>query len=252
MTQLIVEWLKNLIDNEYLLLFVLSITPLFEMRGSVVLSGGMEVQRILACLVSLAGSSIVVLPLLWLFRPIMRWLRKTKLFSPLADLIENAVKTRADQLEIQNKKMGNGIYWALFIFVSIPLPMTGVWIGSLIAAFAKLKFWKSAAAIIMGNVTAAIILNLLIWAVGDYVDIVMFAFLAIALLSALLIFANKWQKRLKQKLEIAKIESAMPPEEKPVIGEFAAGAADEVTVIEVIKSGSVLSGLNKKNNKLIR
>lgn len=95
MTEIIVNWLKNLIDNEYLLLYVLSIIPLTEMRGAIVLSGGMDINHFIAYWACVGGASTVVIPLLLLFNPLMKWLRKTRLFKPLADMIENSVKDRA-------------------------------------------------------------------------------------------------------------------------------------------------------------
>ena len=236
MTEIIVEWLKNLIDNEYLLLYVLSIIPLTEMRGAIVLSGGMvDINHFIAYWACVGGASTVVVPLLLLFKPLMKWLKKTRLFKPLADMLENSVKEKADVLEAQNKKRHNGIYWALFVFVAIPLPLTGVWTGAMIAAFVGLKFWKSVIAISAGNLTAALILMLLVYFAKEYIDIIFIAFIAIFVLSTLIIYGRKWQKKHVEKGKIVNAEEQVPPDEKPFVGEFAAGGeGEEALVVEVL------------------
>ncbi len=235
MTEIIVNWLKNLIDNEYLLLYVLSIIPLTEMRGAIVLSGGMDINHIIAYWACVGGASTVVLPLMLLFRPLMKWLKRTRLFKPLADMLENAVREKADVLEAQNKKFGNGIYWALFIFVAIPLPLTGVWTGTAIAAFVGLKFWKSVLAISAGNLTAALVLMLLVYFAKDYIDIILIVFISILVLSTLIIAGRKWQKKHLAKEKIDNAEEQVPQDEKPFVGEFAAGGEGEKElVVEVL------------------
>jgi uncharacterized membrane protein len=48
--------------------------------------------------------------------------------------------------------------WGLFIFVAIPLPGTGVWTGSLIAALLDIRIKWALPAIFFGNMIAAIII----------------------------------------------------------------------------------------------
>ena len=46
----------------------------------------------------------------------------------------------------------------LFLFVAIPLPGTGAWTGSLAATLLDLKFWPSVAAVMLGVVSAGLIM----------------------------------------------------------------------------------------------
>ena len=50
-------------------------------------------------------------------------------------------------------------YWGLFVLVAIPLPGTGAWTGSLVAALFNLDIKKSFLFITMGVVGAAIIVS---------------------------------------------------------------------------------------------
>ena len=54
----------------------------------------------------------------------------------------------------------NGIFWALLIFVGIPLPGTGAWTGTLAASFLKLDFKTSITAVSLGVILAGIIMSL--------------------------------------------------------------------------------------------
>jgi uncharacterized membrane protein len=46
----------------------------------------------------------------------------------------------------------------LFVFVSIPLPTTGVWSGSIIAALLRLPLLPAMAAILAGNAVAGFLI----------------------------------------------------------------------------------------------
>jgi len=51
--------------------------------------------------------------------------------------------------------------WGIILIVAIPLPGTGVWSGSLIAALMDMRFKWAFPAILMGNAIAGIIIMLL-------------------------------------------------------------------------------------------
>ena len=54
----------------------------------------------------------------------------------------------------------SGIFWALLLFVGIPLPGTGAWTGTLAASFLKLDFKTSITAVALGVILAGIIMSL--------------------------------------------------------------------------------------------
>ena len=58
------------------------------------------------------------------------------------------------------EKAGRGLYFALFLFVGIPLPGTGAWTGTLAASFLDMDFKKSVLAVMAGVVLAGIIMGL--------------------------------------------------------------------------------------------
>lgn len=59
------------------------------------------------------------------------------------------------------KKAGRGLYWALLLFVGIPLPGTGAWTGTLAASLLDMDFKKSVLACMGGVLLAGIIMGVL-------------------------------------------------------------------------------------------
>ena len=56
-------------------------------------------------------------------------------------------------------KAGRGLYWALVLFVGIPLPGTGAWTGTLAASFLDMDFKQSVLAVIGGVILASVIVG---------------------------------------------------------------------------------------------
>ena len=56
-------------------------------------------------------------------------------------------------------KAGRGLYFALLLFVGIPLPGTGAWTGTLAASFLDMDFKKSVIAVMGGVILASVIVG---------------------------------------------------------------------------------------------
>ena len=68
------------------------------------------------------------------------------------------IRQKADKNKGQIEKFG---FWGLVLFVGIPLPGTGAWTGSLVAALLHMKFGKAIGAILIGIIMATVIMSLL-------------------------------------------------------------------------------------------
>ena len=107
--------------------------------------------------------------LFFLLRPILNLLKKIKWFNKLACKVEDYFKSKADEtLEKQAKKgskfkMSDTLLKQLgvFIFVAIPLPLTGVWTGTAIAVFLNLKFKEVVMPVMIGNLVAGLLISAL-------------------------------------------------------------------------------------------
>ena len=51
-------------------------------------------------------------------------------------------------------------FWGLVLFVGIPLPGTGAWTGSLLAALLGMKFKKAFPAVLLGSALASVIMSI--------------------------------------------------------------------------------------------
>ena len=61
--------------------------------------------------------------------------------------------------KLQEKAGKTGLFFALLIFVGIPLPGTGAWTGTLAASFLDMGFKKSVIAVLAGVLLAGIIMG---------------------------------------------------------------------------------------------
>ena len=82
------------------------------------------------------GSLIPAPIILLLFNPIFNWLKKFKFLNWFTGFIENRLQKNTPKIE-KYKEIG------LIIFIGIPLPTTGVWTGSAVAAVLGLDMKKS-------------------------------------------------------------------------------------------------------------
>ena len=139
------EFIRNLVGNDLLATFVMSLVPLVELKGSIVFARGIGYSFFKALGLCYLGSTIVFVGIFFLLRPILELLKKIKWFNKLALKVESYFEEKANETMQKHQDKG-GISETLlkqlgvFIFVAIPLPMTGVWTGTAIAVFLGLKF----------------------------------------------------------------------------------------------------------------
>ena len=95
---------------------------------------------------------------------------------------------------------------SLFIFVAVPFPVTGVWTGTAIAVFLGLKFKESVLPIAVGNLIAGSIITLLTFLVGEYVDVIIYALFAIAIVMLVIFIVKIATAKPSQDEDVAKIE----------------------------------------------
>lgn len=223
MTQTIVDFFSQITHNDYLTLFIISIIPIIELRGALVIMAGMQnVNEIAGMFCCIAGSTTVVVPLLLLIRPLIRQMKKSKWFAKIGKRIESSLSERAEnaysekkQLEIQAEEAGESAkkpkkplsidtkkFLGLFVFVAIPLPMTGAWTGSCVGSILDFPVWKAAFAVFFGNIAAAIILTLIAWLMPQqYVDIFLYGFVVLAIALAISFYFTHTKKAERKRAE---------------------------------------------------
>lgn len=136
-------------------LFIVSIIPFIELRGAIpfgILFLGMPWYE--AFLISFISNCIPVPFVILLTRPIFGWLKKTKLLAGFVHRLESKMMKKSEQVT-KYKVIG------LFLFVAIPLPGTGAYSGSLIAALLDMRLSKAIPSIVAGIFVAGLIMTIL-------------------------------------------------------------------------------------------
>ena len=143
--------------QKYLLIFLVSMVPLIELRGSIVMAVGMDLDYFTALTVSVIGNMLPV-PVIYFFaRKVLLWGTDKKYIGKFFRYCLEKGE-RGGQKLIARAGRG-GLFVALMLFVGIPLPGTGAWTGTLAASFLNMGIKSTAAAVSMGVVIAGIIMG---------------------------------------------------------------------------------------------
>ena len=132
--------------------------PLIELRGSIVMAVGMDLDYFTALAVSVLGNMLPV-PVIYFFA------RKVLLWGADKKYIGKFFRFCLEKGEKAGKKLTDtagrgGLFVALMLFVGIPLPGTGAWTGTLAASFLNMGIKSTAASVSLGVVIAGIIMGI--------------------------------------------------------------------------------------------
>ena len=140
---------------KYLATFIISMTPIIELRGAIPIAVMVfGLTYIEAFIISLIGNIIPIFFIVKYIQPLFKFFGKFKIFKVVIDWATE----RATKKIQESNKLQNFTALGLFIFVAIPLPGTGAWVGSLIANFLGLPVKKAFAPLALGVLTAGIIM----------------------------------------------------------------------------------------------
>ena len=128
---------------------------------------------------------------------------KAKKLENDAEKEDDGKEKAKEVLDEETKKRKNRFNKALgvFVFVAIPLPMTGVWTGSAVAAFLDLEYRYSVPAIVLGNFVAGLIITVLNIVLGKYSSLILLVlalFVLVALIALVVTFIVKYKKMKKK------------------------------------------------------
>jgi uncharacterized membrane protein len=144
--------------RKYLMVFLISMLPLVELRGAIPYAVGYSLPLIPSFIVAILGNMVPV-PFIFLFaRRLLEWGKDKKYIGKFFKWCLVKGEHGGKKLE---KSAGKGLYWALLIFVGIPLPGTGAWTGTLAASILDMDFKKSVLAVLGGVLMAGIIMAIL-------------------------------------------------------------------------------------------
>lgn len=143
---------------KYIIVGLISMVPIVELRGAIPVAESLGLSIFWYYPIAIIGNMLPV-PLIYLFaRRILEWGKDKKVIGKFFTWCLQKGEKGGEKLK---ESAGNrGIFWALLLFVGIPLPGTGAWTGTLAASFLNLDFKTSITAIMLGVILAGIIMSL--------------------------------------------------------------------------------------------
>lgn len=148
---------------KYFIVFLISMLPLAELRVAIPYAIGLGLNIPLTYAIAIIGNMLPVPFIFFFARRVLEWGTKVnwpkglkwvgKFFNFCLDKGERGGKKLTE-------KVGRSSYIALFLFVGIPVPGTGAWVGTLAASILDLDFKKSVIAVVCGVILAGVIMGL--------------------------------------------------------------------------------------------
>ena len=122
--------------------------PVLEVKAAIPIGTAMGLSLWESFIVAVCAATVPAPFIILFIRPILKWLAKMRFFAPIAAWIADHADKKGDQVR-KYSLLG------LFILVALPLPGTGVWTGSLVAAVMDLRMKHALPVIFIGNIVAS-------------------------------------------------------------------------------------------------
>ena len=146
-----------MLDNiivKYLITFFLGMCPIIEIRGAIPVGVGLGLTYFEAFVIGFIGNIIPIYFIVKHIGVIFKVLGKIKIFKKIIDWASDRATKKIEESE----RLQNFTALGLYLFVAIPLPGTGAWVGSLIANFLHVPLKKAWIPLVLGVLTAGIII----------------------------------------------------------------------------------------------
>ena len=142
--------------KQYLITFFISMVPLIELRGAIPYSQVVGLPLLPSYLICIIGNMLPV-PIIFFFaRKVLEWGCDKPIIGKFFTFCLEKGHKGGEKLK---EKAGRGLFWALLLFVGIPLPGTGAWTGTLAASILDMDFKSSVLACMGGVLLAGIIMG---------------------------------------------------------------------------------------------
>ena len=172
----------------WLVVTVMSMIPIIEIKGSIPLGIGWGMHKFSAVFFGVLGCTIITIFLIFALKPIMNWLKKTKVFQKLIARFEKSFMQKAQKLEeasgitekTTHTKRTIIFMLLLTLFIAIPIPLSGVWTGCAIGIFIGLKRWQVFVSSFLGSVISAILVAFIASLFGEWTNILFYCMLGLA------------------------------------------------------------------------
>ena len=194
MTDIIKEFIIDVFgNNAWLGILIIAMIPIIELRGAIPFALGSawginKLSWLEAYTSSVIGATLPALVIIPLLIPVFNYLKKTKLFKKLVEKLDLKFSKNSEKVLEQANLAGSARktelkkFYGVMVFVAVPLPLTGAWTGSAVAAYLKIPVWKGVLAVFLGNLISGAIMTTLCVLFPTAVDAILYAFLALALI----------------------------------------------------------------------
>lgn len=155
----LITWLHTTVGGEILWTMLISMMPIVELRGGLPAGVAMGLPIPAAFAAAFVGNMIPVPFIILFIRKIFVLIRR---YLPKLGHIIDRIEGKA---LAKSKRVLDYQTWGLLLFVAIPLPGTGAWTGSLIAAMLDMRLKRAVPVITLGVIIAGCIITALTWGV---------------------------------------------------------------------------------------
>ncbi len=160
----LLEWLTSYQTGEIIFTMLVSMLPIVELRGGVPFGTALGLSPLAALCAGVVGNLLPIPFIIVYIRRIFQWMRRR--FPRLNRMVDRLER----KAHLKGRSVSRYKYLGLYIFVAIPLPGTGAWTGALAAAFLDMPLRKALPPIILGVITAGMIMT---FATGFVVDVIL-------------------------------------------------------------------------------
>ncbi len=144
--------------------FFVSMVPLIELRGAIPIGVGMvqlsdgsvPLSFMIALYAVCIIGNMIPVPIIYFFaKKFLIWGKDKKIIGGICSFFLDKGYRAGRKLE---EKAGRGLFFALFLFVGIPLPGTGAWTGTLAASLLGMDSKRTALCVMAGVFLAGVIM----------------------------------------------------------------------------------------------
>lgn len=147
----------------YVIVFLISMVPLVELRGAILVAYGFKAAdpnfNLVLSYILIAIGNMLPVPIIYFFaRKVLEWGKDKPVIGGFFTFCLEKGEKGGKKLQ---EKAGRGLFVALLLFVGIPLPGTGAWTGTLAASILDMDFKSSIIAVVCGVALAGTIIGVL-------------------------------------------------------------------------------------------
>lgn len=148
---------------KYVYTFFISMLPIIELRGAIPVGAASGLPWYVNYLLCCIGNMLPVPVILFFVEYVLDFMKRIKHLDRIAYWVEE----KAEKYKGQVTKYAT---WGLLLFVAVPLPGTGAWTGSLVAAFIKMKKKTAFFSVLGGVLIAGAIVTLISYGVLGFLS----------------------------------------------------------------------------------